>query len=403
MSRKARLDFTNNDMPRMKADSKGAMRQNRLESVHVWFYSSGMQPKDTSILPGQRLRARGASSNDTGRFEGTQRVAYDDGWDIPEDQRLVQTEVRLEAPRSAITYNTSPDLPFDRSINPYRGCEHGCIYCFARPTHAYLNLSPGLDFETRLIARPGIGAVLDRELRAKSYKLATIAIGTNTDPYQPCEADHGVMREVVQVLAAFRHPVAITTKGTLIERDIDILAPLADQGLVRVGISVTTLDPVLSRRMEPRAPSPARRLETIRRLTEAGITVRVMAAPMIPGLSDPELEAILEAGRDAGAKAATFISVRLPREVSPLFQEWLAAHYPDRAAKVMARVRELHGGKDYDAEWGKRFRGEGVWANLMARRFKIAVARLGLDTSLPPLRTDLFNKPARKGDQLALF
>ncbi|MBC7480314.1 MAG: PA0069 family radical SAM protein [Pseudorhodobacter sp.] len=359
-----------------------------------------MQTKPSSILPGQRLRARGAGSNDMGRFEATQKVAYDDGWDIPEDQHLVRTEVRLESPRSAITYNTSPDLPFDRSINPYRGCEHGCIYCFARPTHAFLNLSPGLDFETKLIARPGIGKILDHELRAKSYKLATIAIGTNTDPYQPCEADHLVTHEVLAVLAAFRHPFAITTKGTLIERDIALLAPLAAQGLLRVGISVTTLDPDLSRRMEPRAPSPKRRLETIRRLTDAGIPVRIMAAPMIPGLSDPELETILEAGRDAGAVAASYITLRLPLEVSPLFQDWLAAHYPDRAAKVMARVRELHGGKDYDAEWGKRFRGQGVWANLMNRRYTLATARLGLDKPLLPLRSDLFRVPMGKGNQL---
>ena len=318
-----------------------------------------MQTKQSSILPGQRLRARGAGSNDTGRFETASRVAFDDGWDIAEEERLVRTEVRLERPRSAITYSRSPDLPFDRSINPYRGCEHGCIYCFARPTHAYLNLSPGLDFETKLIARPGIGAVLERELRAKSYKVATIALGTNTDPYQPCEAEYGVMREILAVLAAFKHPVAITTKGTLIERDLDILAPLAAQGLVRVGISLTTLDPVLARRMEPRAPSPKRRLEVIRRLSAAGISVRVMAAPIIPGLSDAELEAILEAGRDAGAQAASFISLRLPLEVSKLFQDWLAEHYPDRAAKVMARVRELHGGKDYDAEWGNGSGGRG--------------------------------------------
>ena len=362
-----------------------------------------MQSKDNSILPGQRLRARGAGSNDAGRFEGSNRVAFDDGWEIPEDARLVRTEVRIERPRSAITYNRSPDLPFDRSINPYRGCEHGCIYCFARPTHAYLNLSPGLDFETRLIARPGIGGVLERELRSKVYKVATIALGTNTDPYQPCEAEYGVMREVLQVLAAFRHPVAITTKGTLIERDLDILTPLAAQGLVRVGVSITTLDPELARKMEPRAPSPKRRLEVIRRLSEAGISVRIMAAPIIPGLSDPELEAILEAGKGAGAQAASFVSLRLPLEVSQLFQDWLATHYPDRAAKVMARVRELHGGKDYDAQWGKRFRGEGLWADLMARRFKVAVARLGLDAVLPPLRTDLFRPPLRKGDQLSLF
>ena len=364
------------------------------------FQNGAMEPKENSILPGQKLRARGASSNDTGRFEGTARVAYDDGWDIPEDERLVRTETRLETPRSAITYNTSPDLPFDRSINPYRGCEHGCIYCFARPTHAYLNLSPGLDFETRLVARPGISKVLERELRAKSYKPATIAIGTNTDPYQPIEAEYGVMREVLQKLLTFQHPVAITTKGTLIERDIDLLVPLAKAGLTRVGVSVTTLDPTLARRMEPRAATPKRRLEVIRRLSQAGIPVRVMVAPMIPGLSDHELEPILEAAHEAGAIAASFISLRLPREVSPLFQDWLATHYPDRAAKVMARVRELHGGKDYDAEWGKRFRGEGIWAELMARRFQVALVRLGLNKPQPPLRTDLFRVPTAHGAQL---
>ena len=362
-----------------------------------------MQVKENSLLRGQRLRARGAGSNDTGRFEGAARVAFDDGWEIEEDAHLVRTEVRIERPRSAITYNRSPDLPFDRSINPYRGCEHGCIYCFARPTHAYLNLSPGLDFETRLIARPGIGAVLERELRAKRYEVATIALGTNTDPYQPCEAEYGVMREVLQVLAAFRHPVAITTKGAMIERDLDILTPMAAVGLVRVGISVTTLDPGLARKMEPRAPAPARRLEVIRRLSAAGISVRVMAAPIVPGLTDHELEAILAAGRDAGAQAASFIALRLPLEVSKLFQDWLAEHYPESAGKVMARVRELHGGKDYDAEWGKRFRGQGLWADLMAQRFQKAVVRLGMDRVLPPLRCDLFKPPGRAGDQLKLF
>ena len=362
-----------------------------------------MQPKEISILPGQRLRARGAASNDSGRFEGKSRVAFDDGWDISEAEKLVRTEVRLENPRSAITYNRSPDLPFDRSINPYRGCEHGCIYCFARPTHAYLNLSPGLDFETRLIARPGIAAVLARELRAKSYKVATIALGTNTDPYQPIEADHRVMRDIIDVLAAFRHPVAITTKGTLIERDLDVLAPMAKAGLARVGISISTLDRGLARSMEPRAPSPQRRLAVIRRLSEAGVPVRVMVAPMVPGLCDHELEAILEAAHEAGAVAASFISLRLPLEVSGLFQDWLAAQYPDRAAKVMARVRELHGGKDYDAEWGKRFRGQGLWADLMARRFTVAATRLNLNAAQPPLRTDLFAPPPRKGDQMTLF
>ena len=361
-----------------------------------------LKPEPT-LLPGQRIRARGALSNATGRFEATAREAYDDGWEIPEDDRLVQTQISEERPRSAISYNRSPDLPFDRSINPYRGCEHGCVYCFARPSHAYLNLSPGLDFETKLIARPGIAEVLATELRAKSYVPATLALGTNTDPYQPCERDYGLMRQILQVLAAHRHPVAVTTKGTLILRDHDVLAPMAAVGLARVGVSVTTLDAALSRRLEPRAPAPARRLEVIRRLTDAGIPVRVMVAPVIPGLTDHEVEPILTAARDAGAVAASWIALRLPREVSPLFQEWLATHVPDRAAKVMARVRDMHGGKDYDAEWGRRMRGQGLWSELLAQRFDKAVRRLGLAVSLPPLRNDLFALPPRAGDQMSLF
>lgn len=367
------------------------------------FYISAMQDKRETLLQGQRVRARGALENATGRYEGSTRVAFDDGWELEETDRLIRTEVRAEVPRSALTYNKSPDIPFDRSINPYRGCEHGCIYCFARPTHAYLNLSPGLDFETRLIARPGIGAVLARELRAKSYAVDVVAIGTNTDPYQPCEADWRVMREVVQVLAAFNHPLAIVTKGTLIERDLDLLAPMAAKGLLRVGVSVTTLDPELSRKMEPRAPHPARRLAVIRHLVAAGVPVRAMVAPVVPGLTDHELEPILEAVQGAGASAASFISLRLPREVSPLFQDWLAQHFPDRAAKVMGRVRELHGGRDYDPQFGKRFRGQGVWADLMAQRFAKAAGRLGLVRDMGPLRRDLFAPPPMPGDQLSLF
>lgn len=362
-----------------------------------------MSDSPPPVLPGQRLRARGTASNETGRFEREVRVWADDGWDLPEEERLLRTEVREERPRSALSYNRSPDLPFDRSVNPYRGCEHGCVYCFARPSHAYLNLSPGLDFETRLIARPGIAEVLARELRAKTYRVATVALGTNTDPYQPCEAEHRLMRQVLEVLSAFHHPTAITTKGTLIERDLDILAPMAARGLLRVGISVTSLDAGLSRRLEPRAPAPERRLQMIRRLSEAGIPVRAMVAPVIPGLTDPELEAILAACRDAGAAAASWIALRLPLEVSPLFQDWLARHVPDRAAKVMARVREMHGGRDYDSDWGRRMRGEGLWADLIAQRFDKAVARLGLVKQMPPLRSDLFRPPPRAGDQLALF
>ncbi len=352
---------------------------------------------------GQRSRARGALSNAAGRFEPYQGEGFADGWDIPEEDRLLKTDVRSERPRTAISYNRSPDLSFDRSINPYRGCEHGCVYCFARPSHAFLNLSPGLDFETRLIARPGIADVLARELRAKGYKPQTIAIGTNTDPYQPCDAEFQLMRQVLDVLAVFSHPTAITTKGTLIERDIDILSGMAQKALCRVGVSITTLDARLSRLMEPRAPLPARRIETIRKLAAAGIEVRVMVAPVIPGLTDHEIEAILRSARDAGAVAASWIALRLPREVTSLFQEWLLRHAPDRAAKVMARVREMHGGRDYDPDWGRRMQGQGIWSDLLARRFDLALGRLGLRKAMSSLRTDLFCPPPRAGDQLSLF
>ena len=354
-------------------------------------------PIDKARRPG-----RGAASNAPGRFEPGRSVEGD-GRDIPEAMPTLRTELRIEVPRSLITYNRSPDLPFDRSINPYRGCEHGCIYCFARPSHAYLGLSPGLDFETRLVARPEAAAVLRRELSARAYRVDTIAIGTNTDPYQPLERDMGITRACLEVLAEFNHPVAIVTKGTLVERDIDILAPMAALGLARVGISVTTLDADLARRMEPRAPSPARRLAVIRRLSGAGIPVRVMASPMVPGLTDHELEAILAEGKAAGAEAASWIMLRLPREVSALWQEWLAEHAPGKAARVMARLREMHGGKDYDARWGHRMRGEGAYAEMVARRFKAAARRLGLDRPSPPLRSDLFRVPPRVGDQLRLF
>lgn len=362
-----------------------------------------MTGKDTTLRPELRLRARGALANESGRFEPGRRVAEDDGWDLVEEERLLETEVQVERPRSALNWNKSPDLPFDRSVNPYRGCEHGCIYCFARPTHAYLNLSPGLDFETRLIARPGIGAVLEREIGRKDYVVAPLALGTNTDPYQPVEKTYRVTREVVQVMHDWQHPLAITTRGALIERDLDLLAPMAALGLARVGITVTTLDAGLARAMEPRAPTPARRLEAIRRLSAAGVPVRVMVAPVIPGLTDPELEAILSAARDAGAVAASWIMLRLPLEVAPLVEEWLRARVPGRAEKVLARIRELHGGKLYDAQWGRRMRGEGIWSDLVAQRFDKAVARLGLTVPQPPLRRDLFRPPPRAGDQLSLF
>ncbi|WP_241479037.1 PA0069 family radical SAM protein [Leisingera sp. ANG-M1] len=349
-----------------------------------------------------RRKARASLSNAAGRYEMA-REDVDDGWNQELPAAVIPTEVREETARSLITYNGSPDLPFDRSINPYRGCEHGCIYCFARPTHAYLGLSPGMDFETRLVARPNAAEVLRKELSAPRYRVAALALGTNTDPYQPCERDYGITRACLEVLRDFNHPVAIVTKGAMVERDLDILAPMAAKGLVRVGISVTTLDPDLSRRMEPRAPLPARRLAAVRRLTEAGVPVRVMASPLVPGLTDHELEALLAAGAEAGADAASWIMLRLPREVSELWQEWLAEHEPGRAAKVMARLREMHGGRDYDPRWGHRMRGEGRYAEMIAQRFKAACKRLGLIERSKALRTDLFARPPQPGDQLSLF
>lgn len=353
-------------------------------------------------IPREARRGRAAASNAPGRFERHDRVAVDDGWTV-EAPALLRTEVSFQPPRSAIARNSSPDIPFDRSVNPYRGCEHGCIYCFARPSHAYLGLSPGLDFETRLIAKPGIGAVLARELSKPSYRPAVIAIGTNTDPYQPVEKSARLMREVLEVLQAFRHPVAIVTKGTLIERDLDILADMAGQGLVHVGLSVTTLDAGLSRAMEPRVPAPVRRLATIRALSEAGVPVRAMVAPVVPALTDPELEAILGAAAEAGAVAASWIMLRLPREVSGLFSDWLEERYPGRAGRILARLREMHGGKLYEADWGRRMRGEGPYAEMIGQRFRLAVKRLGLATGLPPLRSDLFQVPRKPSAQLELF
>ena len=376
--------------------------RHELAFVPGMFYCGWMGDTDQTIQPNLRVRARASNSNRAGRFEPYARVVEHDGWDIEEEEKLARTEVSVELPRSAITRNNSPDLPFDRSINPYRGCEHGCIYCFARPTHAYLGLSPGLDFETRLIARPLAPEVLRRELSAKRYTPQTIAIGTNTDPYQPIEAQYGIMREVLEVLREFNHPVAIVTKGTLVERDIDILGEMGRMGLAQVGISITSLDAKLSRGLEPRAPAPSRRLGVIEKLSRAGCPVRVMVAPIIPALSDHELENILAAAADAGAKSAEWIMLRLPAEVSPLFQEWLAVHHPDRAERIMARVREMHGGKDYSAQWGQRMRGEGTYADLIARRFEVASVRTGLSRRNASLRTDLFKVPGR-AQQLSLF
>jgi DNA repair photolyase len=351
----------------------------------------------------EKLRkGRGAAVNPAGRFERLHAEAVDDGWEIEEELPPLRTEVAVDASRSVLVRNTSPDVPFDRSINPYRGCEHGCTYCYARPTHAQLGLSPGLDFETRLVAKPEAPRLLEAALRKPGYEVAPIAIGTNTDPYQPVEKQWRVMRGVLEVLRDYNHPVTITTKGSLVTRDLDILGPMAKDRLVHVQVSLTTLDPHLSRGMEPRAAAPGRRLEMIRALSRAGVPVGVNLAPVIPALNDHEIERLLEAAAASGAVCAGYITLRLPLEVSPLFREWLERFCPDRAKRVLGRVRELHGGRDYDPTFGKRMKGEGVHASLIARRFEAGCKRFGLAGAVRDLRCDLFRLPPRAGDQLSL-
>lgn len=338
-----------------------------------------------------------------GRFERLEHVAVDDGWETDEATAPVPTEVAIEKPRSILTRNQSPDVPFDRSINPYRGCEHGCIYCFARPTHSFLGLSPGLDFETKLTAKPEAAKVLASELSRRGYQPAPIAIGTNTDPYQPVEKRYGIMRQILRVLSEFQHPVQVLTKGALIERDADILGEMGRAGLAGAGLTVTTLDRRLARTMEPRGAAPERRLAALRRLGEAGCPTRVSIGPVIPGLNDHEIEALLSAAAESGVSGASYIVLRLPREVGPLFRAWLEEHHPGRAKRVMGLVREMHGGRDYDPAWGKRMKGEGVVAELIGRRFAAACARLGLNRDTKPLRTDLFRVPGRDPRQLELL
>ena len=355
-----------------------------------------------------RRRARGAATNAPGRFERNARmpvregIAFGDATEL-EELPPFKTEVQVERPRSIISRNASPDLSFDRSINPYRGCEHGCVYCYARPSHAYVGLSAGLDFEQKIFAKEGAAEILRRELSAKSYEPRTIALGANTDPYQPAEKGRGITREILEVLDEANHPVGIVTKSTLIERDIDILSRMAERGLVKVAISITTLDPALSRKLEPRVPLPARRLETIRRLHEAGIPVSVMVAPIIPGLTDFEVERILEAAATAGASEAGYVMLRLPREVSAIFKDWLLRHAPDRYRHVLSLLRSMRGGKDYDAEFGKRQTGMGPYAWQIGRRFEIATRRLKLNVARKSLDTSEFRAPKANGAQLALL
>jgi len=356
----------------------------------------------TDDIEEQARRGRGALRNLTGRFEALSHHRADDGWE-PQEQTVVKTQVLDDHPRRILTRNQSPDVPFDRSINPYKGCEHGCIYCFARPTHTYLGLSAGLDFESRIFAKPDAAQLLEKELRKPGYIPATIAIGTNTDPYQPIEKDRQIMRRILEVLDAYNHPVAIVTKGALVTRDTDILGRMARRGLAKVALSLTTLDPHLSRRMEPRASAPQVRLRAIGALARAGVPTGFMVAPIIPALNDHEIEKIIEAGARAGATWCSYVALRLPREVSPLFRDWLDEHYPARAHRIMAQVREMHGGKDYDSNWGKRMKGEGVYANLIARRVEAAMKRHDLRRRLAPLDCSRFALPARKGDQFTLF
>jgi DNA repair photolyase len=351
----------------------------------------------------ERRRGRGAQSNASGRYEPLARIAFDDGWRSLDELPPFKTEVQVDSTRKIITRNQSPDIGFDRSINPYRGCEHGCVYCFARPTHAYLGLSPGLDFESKLFVKPEAAELLEKELAHPKYSPRVIAIGTNTDPYQPIERRYKVMRRILEVLDRTNHPVGIVTKSALVLRDLDILARMAERNLVKVALSVTTLDPELARKMEPRAATPMRRLETLRRLSQAGVPTTVMVAPIIPAINDMDIERILEAAKMAGVKEAGYVLLRLPLEVRDLFQEWVRNNYPDRADKVIKIIRETQGGKDYDSKWFTRQRGTGPYAWLIGRRFQMAAEKLGFNERRLSLDTSRFTPPRPGQDQLQLF
>ncbi len=358
--------------------------------------------EDTSVSP-KRRRGRGAVSNATGRYEALTRHVFDDGWQTLDELPAFNTQVQVEQPKTIIATNGSPDLHFERSINPYRGCEHGCVYCFARPTHSYMGLSAGLDFETQLFAKPNAAQLLSRQLSKKGYVAKVIALGANTDPYQPIEREWKITRQLLEVLEAANHPVAIITKSSLILRDIDILQRMAAKNLVKVIISVTTLDRRLSRAMEPRAATPGLRLKAIHDLAGAGIPVSVMVAPVIPALNDHEIERILDSAKAAGAREAEYVLLRLPLEVSTLFREWLLNHYPERYRHVMNLIRSMRSGKDYDAEFGKRMRGVGPYAWQIKRRFDLARKRLGLNRRGFSLDCSQFVAPKADQEQLSLF
>ncbi len=356
-----------------------------------------------SLVDRERRRGRGSLSNGSGRYEPLARVAFDDGWQGLEDLPPFKTTVTADATRKIITRNDSPDISFDRSINPYRGCEHGCVYCFARPTHAYLGLSPGLDFESKLFMKPNAPELLERELSAPSYVPKVIAIGTNTDPYQPIERRYKIMRRILEVLDSAGHPVGIVTKSALVLRDLDILARMAKRDLVKVALSVTTLDPQLARTMEPRAATPPRRLETLRQLVKAGVPATVMVAPVIPALNDDEIERILEAVAAAGVRHAGYVLLRLPLEVRDLFREWLMTNFPDRYRHVFKLIRDMRGGKDYDSTFGQRQTGTGPIAWMIGRRFEVACEKLGFNAAKHKITTQHFRPPRPGAKQLDLF
>ena len=360
-------------------------------------------PLEIGGVAADRRNGRGAATDRAGRYEPIGYEPLDDGWESLARLEALTTEVQEVPARRIITRNSSPDIGFGRSINPYRGCEHGCIYCFARPTHAFLGLSPGLDFETKLVAKTNAGVALERELADPVYRPRTIAIGTNTDPYQPIERRYRIMRRILEVLSATNHPVGIVTKSALVLRDLDLLRPMAERGLVKVALSVTTLNRKLARAMEPRASTPDKRLETVAKLVDAGVPTSVMVAPVIPGLTDMEMERIMERAAAVGVKNAGYVLLRLPLEIADLFTEWLKANCPDRANRVLALMRSARSGKLYDAKWGERMVGEGPYAWMIGRRFEIAAERLGLNKESVAIRTDLFTPPVLPGQQLRLL
>ena len=366
--------------------------------VNVCFeyssYPTGIVALKDCTIRSSKITGRGALSNKEGRFESVEHISIDDGWGHQEPGNdLNKTQVAIDQSKTVISHNSSPDVPFDQSVNPYRGCEHGCVYCYARPTHSYLGLSPGLDFERRLLYKPEVVAQLRSELGAASYRCKVLALGTNTDPYQPIEKKYELTRGILKLLLETRHPVTVTTKSALVERDLDLLQELSADGLAMVSVSVTTLDHDIARKLEPRAAAPQRRLKTLSRLSSAGVPTHISVAPVIPALTEYEIEAIICAGAEAGVKFAGYTLLRLPWEVKELFTEWLAEHYPDRAAHVMSLIRQSRRGKEYDSSFAQRRQGTGLFAELLGKRFKVACGKYGMNKQPMSLNTDLFRRP----------